>query len=436
MSDPSRIRVAIHTFGCRVNQYDSDLMRTLLEPAFEVTDIDPDVILLNACTVTGLAERKARQTARRLRRLHPSARIVTIGCLSDAVRQGTTRFEDADVLAGNAWKHHVHHVVELASSGGCGLLDDPVGDVEGDASPISRGPSDRSRAFLKIQDGCGRACTYCRATQVRGHPRSRHLTHVLTEADRLLESGFPELVLTGIDLAQYAPSDGTLADLVDRLCRQPCLQRLRLASINPSGLTPQLLKAFARHAKLSPHFHSPLQSGDDGILAAMARGYDAATYLAVIDRIRRVLPHATFGTDIIVGFPGEDGFAFAQTCRAIDSVGYVNLHVFRYSPRRGTRAAELPDQVPAEVKKRRSSLLLSHWESGLGALLDNRIGTTQDVLVEERRDDGWRGYTHDYLHVTFSTHRTIRIGSILPIRIVGRTKAALEGVDDHRTETR
>jgi threonylcarbamoyladenosine tRNA methylthiotransferase MtaB len=199
-------------------------------------------------------------------------------------------------------------------------------------------------------------------------------------------------------------------------------------------MTPHLIEACASIDTVCPHFHIPLQSGDSRILAAMKRGYDTNVYLETIDRIRSRIPHATFGTDIIVGFPGEDEAAFANTCDILDAVGYSNLHAFRYSPRRGTAAADFPHQVTPNTKRQRAETLITQWQDGLGSVLDNRIGSTQDVLVEEHRDNVWRGYTHDYLYVKFPSERKIPVGSLLPVRVIGRMGATLEGVDDHRTD--
>jgi len=432
MVDVSPIRVSIQTFGCRVNQYDSEMMRDLLAPTCHITDEDPDVVLLNACTVTALAERKARQAARRMRRQYPNARVVVIGCLADAVDQGTTQFPDADLLAGNSWKSQVDQVVQRAMSGMCGTI--RAAPLPKLSAERTHGPQDRIRAFLKIQDGCERACTYCRATQVRGLPRSKPLEDAVSEAQDLLAAGFPEIVLTGIDLAQYSFAGRCLADVVDAIAPLDGLQRLRLASINPSGITPGLIEACAGHKVVSPHFHISLQSGDDRILADMRRGYDSQQYLDAIQRIRSRIPHATFGTDIIVGFPGEDEAAFSNTWHLVQAIGYTNLHVFRYSTRPGTAAATFPSQIPSEVKQRRAGWLVAHWHESLGSVLDNRIGSTQDVLVEEHRNDGWRGYTHDYLYVRFSSDQQLPIGSIRPVHITTRTDATLQGVTDHRID--
>jgi threonylcarbamoyladenosine tRNA methylthiotransferase MtaB len=427
------LRVSILTFGCRVNQYESDMMRDRLSSSYTLSDDDPEIVILNACTVTALAERKARQAARRIRRDHPGSRVILVGCLADAVERGLTSFEEADVLAGNRWKPNIEQVVQQALSGSCGLLS-PRTVVELDREATA-GPAGRVRAFLKIQDGCARSCTYCRTTQVRGQPRSKSIPAVLEEARHLVSLGFQEIVLTGIDLAQYHSADDRLPEAAEALAFLPGLLRLRLASVNPDGITEALVKTCSHHAPICPHFHIPLQSGDDETLQAMSRGYTVGSYLEALQRVRRGIPQATFGTDIIVGFPGETDAAFENTLQRIREIGYANIHVFRFSPRRGTPAAALPNQVPAEVKRRRADAVLECWEDTLTHTLDNRIGSSQDVLVEEHREATWRGYTHDYLHVRFHSDRRIPIGSISSVRITGRTGSILEGVDDDRTDT-
>jgi threonylcarbamoyladenosine tRNA methylthiotransferase MtaB len=421
-------RVSIVTFGCRVNQYETAMMERLLEPRQPVVSDDADVYVLNACTVTSLAERKARQAARRLRREHPDSTIVVIGCLADAVEKGLTRFGGADLLAGNAWKTRIVEVVERARAGARGLL--PPIEFRPIGEEVSAGRRERIRAHLKIQDGCSHACAYCRATQVRGGPRSKPIDDAVAEAIALVRSGFPEIVLTGTDLAQYAPSGGTLADIVRRVLAIDGLLRLRIASIDPAGLSAPLIEAFGADRRACPHFHVPLQSGDDRILQRMARGYTISDYLGRIDAVRKGIPHATFGTDIIVGFPGEDEAAFANTRRVVAAVGFTNLHAFRYSPRPGTAAVDLSDAVPEDVKRRRADSLVRQWRRGLHSQLDNRIASTQHVLVEERRGDEWRGHTSDYLYVHFASNEEIPIGSIRPVRIVGVVEEHLEGTVD------
>jgi len=427
-------RISILTHGCRANQYDSDAMRRSLASAHTNVSGEADVYILNGCTVTALAERKTRQTARRLRRESPGALVILIGCVADAVVRGLTRFDEADLIAGGAWKREIDRLVAAGLAGARGVLPEPQAPHSID-SERSDGPRERVRALLKIQDGCSLACTYCRPTQVRGSSCSKSIAAAVAEAHALVERGFPELVLTGINVAQYAPADGRLHALVRSILRDPKLLRLRIASINPSGLTDPLLDAFCADERLCPHFHIPLQSGDDRVLAAMNRGYTAAEYEDRIVRTRNRIPHATFGADVMVGFPGEDGEAFAATCAVVERVGFSNLHVFRYSPRLGTPAADLPRRVPEAEKRHRAEHLESAWRSRLRELLDNRIGTTHDVLVEERQNGRLCGYTRDYIYASFDSTAEIPIGVERAVRITGVTENRLRGEDDNRDGT-
>ena len=430
----SRPRISILTFGCRANQYERDAMECQLRRDYDVVDEPADVYILNACSVTRLAERKARQAARRVHREAPSATIVLVGCLADAVDRGLSGFDAADLTAGNAWKGRIGEVVRAALSGTDGPLPQaeplPLDDDRSD------GPRSHVRALLRVQDGCARACTYCLPTIVRGPSRSKSVAAAVAEGRRLVDRGFSEIVLTGISLAQYAPPDGRLHDLAHRLLEIDALRRLRIASINPAGLTDALLDAFAADRRFCRHIHVPLQSGDDRILAAMGRGYAIAGYEAALGRARERLDDVTFGADVIVGFPGEDEAAFRGTCDVVERVGFANLHVFRYSPRTGTAAAHFSDQVPERVKRARAERLRDVWSPIRRSLLDNRIGSTQDVLVEEGQDGRWHGHTRDYFYVSFDSATAIPLGVEQPVRITGVKDDHLEGVSDDRNGSR
>jgi threonylcarbamoyladenosine tRNA methylthiotransferase MtaB len=433
VSDSTGRPVALLTFGCRVNQYESEMMRrALLDLGLEVGDAGADVFLLNACTVTALAERKARQAARRIRTAHPEATIVLIGCLADAVERGLARFVEADLAAGNSWKPRVGDVVDAARSGRRGLLL-PAPPLPLDVERAGC-PQGRVRAYLKVQDGCAHACTYCRPAAVRGASRSKSLDAAWKEAAAMVASGVPEIVVTGVDLAGYGDAAAALPALLLRLLELPNLRRLRIASLNVEGLTRALVDAFRLDARLCRHFHVPAQSGDDDVLAAMKRPYTAANYRRAIDGVRDVLPDATFGTDLIVGFPGETEPAFARTCLLVEDVRFSNLHVFRYSSRAGTPAAALAGQVPAEVQRRRAERLLDVWGPVLRDLLDGRRGTVEDVLVEERDGDLYRGYTSDYVRVVFSSATPCPVGAECRVRITATSTEGLEGVSEHRDD--
>ncbi|MEN6368104.1 MAG: tRNA (N(6)-L-threonylcarbamoyladenosine(37)-C(2))-methylthiotransferase MtaB [Thermotogota bacterium] len=427
-------RVAIVTFGCRVNQYESEMMaRTLSNLGAEVVDGELDVIVLNACTVTALAEKKARQAARRVRTAHPAAAIILLGCLADAVERGVTHFAEADLLAGNCWKARIGEVVAAAVGGRRGLLPRtpplPLDVERGAASAV------RVRAYLKIQDGCAHACTYCQATLVRGPSRNKSLDVAFEEAAHLVRDGVPEIVVTGVNLAEYGELGVSLPALLVRLLELPDLRRLRIASLNVNGVTARLLDAFRCDPRLCRHFHIPVQSGDDAVLAAMGRRYTAAAYRAAIARVREALPQATFGTDLIVGFPGETEEAFERTCRLVEDIRFSNLHVFRFSPRPGTPAASLTDTVPSSVQRARAESILDVWHPVLGRMLDERIGTVEDVLVEDRDGGRYHGYTSDYIRVAFDSAALCPIGKESPVRITGTSAEGLEGVSEDRDDS-
>ncbi len=423
--EDKRMRIGILTFGCRVNQYETQMMRERLESRYDIVPGDADLYLVNACTVTSLAERKARQAMHRLRREQPRARILLVGCLADAVTQGLTQVAEADLLVGNAWKARIEEAVARAFIGEQGvLLEKSLSSLDREAITSHLG---HVRAFLKVQDGCDLSCTFCRTTQVRGPARSKSVDAVLAEAHHLIENGYRELVLTGINLAQYAPPDGDLARLVRRLLRIEKLRRLRLASINPYGITAGLVAAFAEDPRTCPHFHIPLQSGDDTILRRMQRGYTSSLYRSRVELIRRTIPQATFGADVIVGFPGEDEAAFAQTCTMIEEVGFANLHIFRYSPREGTEAASFAAAVPEQDKKRRAGILDELGRSVRRRLFDDLVGSEQVVLIEEKKNGYFRGYTRGYIDTHLPAGGAMNTGNEVRIAITGATNTHLLG---------
>jgi len=424
-SDLAHSRVSLITFGCRVNQYETQMMRELLEPRHEIVARDADVYVINACTVTSLAERKARQTIHRLRRENHDARIIVIGCVGDAVASGLSELDQVDLIAGNSWKVRVGEVIARVLSGDRGLLLDAA-PADMDEERVSQ-QAGRIRAFLKVQDGCDYACTFCRTTQVRGPSRSKSVAAIVDEAKGLVANGYPEIVLTGINLAQFAPPDGNLASLSEGLLQIDGLRRLRLASINPYGINEDLVSVFAGDDRACSHFHIPLQSGDDGVLRAMARGYSREFYLSRVELIKRMIPQATFGADIIVGFPGESDAAFQNTLSLIELVGFANLHLFRYSPRAGTIAARARDQVPDVVKRERAEEAERVYRRSQQDLLSRYVGETVSVLLEEKTRDGWRGYTREYIDTHVRTDAAHAPGDEIAVRVTSVGEGFLLG---------
>ncbi|UCF10122.1 MAG: MiaB/RimO family radical SAM methylthiotransferase [Candidatus Bipolaricaulota bacterium] len=419
-------RVSFVTLGCRVNQSETDAMRHRLDGTAFSGASPPDVVVINGCTVTALADRKTRQLLRRMRRRHPQAAIVLIGCVGDAVRQGHAEPVAADLIAGNAWKERIPEVVDHVLRGGRGRLPDPDAPSRAGRT-VALPPPGRIRAFLKVQDGCDGVCTYCRTTQVRGRARSRPMQEILAEARTLVAQGIHEIVTVGVDLASFHAGNGGLPRLITELEEIPGLHRLRLGSLNPGGLTAELAQAIARSTIACPHLHVPLQSGDDAVLARMLRPYTRTEYLDAVARMRDAHRGMTFGTDLIVGFPGESEAAFRQTREALCEVGFVNTHIFRYSPRQGTRAASLVDDVPPSVKRRRahqaSRLARSIRERSFAAM----VGTTRSVLLERQAGGWWRGYTAGYVRVRVHPTRGLHRGAIVQVRVTAADGDGLEG---------
>ena len=408
------------------------MMRALLRPKFDLVQDAADVYVVNACTVTSLAERKARQSIHRIRRESPDAQIVLIGCLADAVLQGLTAVEEVELYAGNAWKGRIEEVIERALAGQRGPLP-PIPPLPCSEERIT-GHEGRVRAFLKIQDGCELFCTYCRTKQVRGATRFKPVAAAVSEARRLVENGYPEIVLTGINLANYTRPEGGLSRLVCAMLEIKDLRRLRLGSVNPAGITEDLLQAFSEDRRACPHFHIPLQSGDDAVLARMKRGYDMSYYRSRIALVRRYIPEATFGTDVIVGFPGEGQDAFARTCAVIEDLEFVNLHIFRYSPRRGTPAATFPNSISERIKSERTKRLQTLWAGSRQRLFEERVGSCEEVLIEERQGDCARGYTRGYIDTVVRGEGKMNVGDEIAARITRASGDHLEGISSDGTD--
>jgi len=404
------MRVVTHTLGCRVNHYESQMIRERLS----YLPGTGEVHVVNTCAVTTLATHKGRKLIRKLRREHPHALIVAVGCQStDAPEE--LRAAGADLVVPNKDKARIREIVlaylsgrECRGGGWTPLEEERIArDVE------------QIRANLKVQDGCSVACTFCKTWQVRGPLRSKPPAVAREEAECLATAGHPEIVVVGINLAQYGedlPGRPTLVDLLRELLRVPGI-RLRLSSLNPEGLTSELVELFAAEPTLCPYLHVPLQSGDDRLLSRMGRPYTAAEYAERISQFLERVPKATFGTDVMVGFPGEDNDSFQRTYKLLTDLEPLRLHIFPFSPRPGTSAAAFPNQVPATVKRERARVL-GELARELSLRVQRRfVGRVLHPVLEERVDGMWRGHAENYIIVALSSTGLNR-GKILPVRIV------------------
>lgn len=430
------MKALFHTLGCKVNQYETQAMRKLMEEAGYETgefsagfaDVDGGqlVLVINSCTVTGESDRKLRQLLRRCRRDNPHAVIVLTGCMPQAFPEAAEQFLEADIVLGNAARQSLPEQVGRFLSLGQRIVEIPAHGQAFESLAI-REFQGRTRAFVKIEDGCNRFCSYCIIPYARGRVRSRPLPELRTELAALAEHGYREAVLVGINLTAYGQDLGlTLADAVEAACAIPGLQRIRLGSLEPDFLTPAVIRRLAAQPKLCPQFHLSLQSGCDETLRRMNRRYTAADYAEVCRQLREAFPGCALTTDVMVGFPGEDENEFAASCRFVEEIGFSRVHIFAYSRRPGTPASTAAGQVSAAEKAARSHRLAAICERSREVFERRQIGTETEVLLETRMTDGYiEGYTATYLPVRVKTRR--QPGELLRVRIVERQPEACIG---------
>jgi len=384
---------SIITFGCKSNQYDSQLWRRMLTDAgWTESPGAGDVFLVNTCTVTAAADRQARQAVRRARKASPGARIVVAGCAGEVSGSSFARMPEVDLAVG---RHCPENAVKVALFLGMpGPA--PARTIEAFAG--------HTRAFIKVQDGCGHGCSYCVVPRARGASRSRDLAEVVAEAGALIAAGHRELVLTGIRLGDFRPSLGLL---MAALAGLPGLARLRLSSLEPDDVADDLLDAFTRLPAAARHLHLPLQSGSDRILSAMGRPYDLERYRTILAGISGKVPGTTFGADLMVGFPGETEEDFQKSLRAALELPISHLHVFAYSRRPGTRAAVMPGQVPEAIKRERSQRLRDEFLQKRNGLWRGLVGTQETVLFETLQNGLWTGLAEHYFRVTVASQEDL-----------------------------
>ena len=392
------MKFKIMTLGCKVNQAESSgLAQALREQGHEEADTaaEAGILIVNSCAVTGESVRKTKQLLRSLRRRNPQAKLVLTGCWPQAFPED--EFEGADFVTGTKNREAMLQWIAEADEPSCCIAPYQSGDA---FSALPCADTTRTRAFLKIQDGCNQFCSYCIIPFARGRCRSMPPERLEAEAKRLAEAGFREIVLTGINLGFFGTDTGqSLADAVAVCAAQPGVLRVRLGSLEPERMDQQTLEALASCEKFCPQFHLSLQSGCDSILKRMNRRYTAAEYRSLAARIRSIFPHAALTTDVIVGFPGETDADFEETLRFVQETGFAKVHVFPYSPRTGTRAAAFPDQIPQSVKNERAARLTALANDIRRAHLAAQVGQTVQVLTENEKQQNaqrfYQGHTPD-----------------------------------------
>lgn len=416
------MKAAFLTLGCKVNQYETEVMAEQLRAnGFEIVPAEhaPDVLVLNSCTVTEESSRRARQLLRRYRRLLPDAVLVLTGCMPQAFPKEAEALSEADIVLGNTRRAELlPAVVEFLSRRERILRIAPHEAGEAFERSVISGFSGHTRAFLKIEDGCNRFCSYCIIPYARGRVRSKPMEDIRREASLLAGMGFREIVLVGINLSAFGSERGeTLVDAVEEVSRVEGISRIRLGSLEPDLLTGEVIARFSRIPAFCPQFHLSLQSGCDETLRRMNRRYDAAFYRGIVESIRASFENPAVTTDIMVGFPGETEEEFCASLRFAEEIAFAKAHVFSYSVRPGTRAADLEGQVPAHVKAERSRRMIELTARTRLAFLRAQEGRVCSVLFEQPAEDGTlEGYTENYTPVRVPAPETL-CGQTADVRI-------------------
>lgn len=412
--------IALLTLGCKTNQYESQAMaEKLASRNFRIVPHQDkaDIYIINTCTVTDRSDKRSRQYIRHVIRSFPQAYIVVTGCYAQTHPDQIAQIPGVDLVLGNREKNRIVKYLGKAQKNPRpkAFVEDIMACRQYDTLPVS-GHARHTRAFVKIQDGCNHFCSYCRVPYVRGPSRSRQTREILDEVGRLAQNGFKEVVLTGINLGSFGNDGYSLAKLIEAIGWIDGIQRIRLSSIEPAYLTEELIEVLP---KVCRYLHIPLQSGSDRTLSRMKRPYTTREYSRLIDKIRSRIPEAGIGTDLMVGFPGETDRDFEESYQFCAKLGFSRMHVFKYSRREGTPAANFPDQIPSSLKTKRARELLNLAREGSCGFANRSLGQQVSVLTERINNNGYlEGLTGNYIRVLLEGPRPkVGVNEIVEARV-------------------
>ena len=398
-------KIAFITLGCKVNLYDTEAMAELFtEKGYEVVDFEEyaDVYLINTCTVTNLGDKKSRQMIRRAKRINPNSVVVATGCYAQVASEEVAKIEGINIVIGTKNRSEIVETVEnyVAENGVVNNVSDIMGEKEFEPLQISR-LTNRTRAYIKIQEGCNRYCTYCIIPYARGPIRSRKPEEVIEEVKKLAENGFKEVVLTGIHVASYGLDLGniTLADIIEKVHSVDGIERIRFSSMEPLAIDDEFVARMSKLPKVCDHYHLSLQSGCNRTLKRMNRKYNAEQYAEACERLRNAFPNVAITTDIIVGFPDETEEDFKESLAFAERMKLDKIHTFPYSPKKGTPAAKMENQISGDIKSQRSKEMIALSDKMNIDFLNNNIGKTVPVLFEDMENGFWQGHTTNYIKV-------------------------------------
>ena len=413
----------IITLGCKVNQYESQAMREdLLRNGFELAkpDSPADITVVNSCTVTAVSDAKNRKLINKIRRENPNTIIVLTGCMPQAFPDKQENFENCDIVLGNAKRAElVPAIYEYINTHmkNIFITEHPAKDEKFEDLSISS-LGEHTRAFVKIEDGCNRFCSYCIIPYARGRVRSKSLESLKAEVERIAHNGYREVVLVGINLSAYGQDEGlNLADAVECVCAQDGIERVRLGSVEPEQMDEPMIKRLAAQPKFCPQFHLSLQSGCDNTLKAMNRHYDTAEYSKIVSDIRKTFDNSSITTDVMVGFAGETEEDFKASMDFVRQTGFAKVHVFPYSRRKGTVADKAPNQVAPNIKEERAKRMGELVAKSKAEFLRTQTGKTEEVLIERLRHGYLEGYTKNYTPVHIICDNDSLCGQIVNVKI-------------------
>lgn len=405
--------VAFHNLGCKVNSYEMDAMlQDLRRHGYTIVPFEEkaDIYIVNTCTVTNMADRKSRQMLHKAKKTNPKGIVVAVGCYVQSDTEGVRADDAVDLMIGNNKKKELTSILEQYMNG---IEEESVIDInhtnEYEEMKLT-GTEEHTRAYIKIQDGCNQFCSYCMIPYARGRVRSRRKEDIIDEIRGLVEAGYQEFVLTGIHISSYGvdfkkegTSEEDLLSLMQEIDRIEGVKRLRLGSLEPRIITEEFAEGIGALTHICPHFHLSLQSGCEATLKRMNRHYTPEQFMEGVRLLRRTFAHPAITTDVIVGFPGETDEEFEITRRFLEEVGFYEMHIFKYSKRKGTRAAVMENQVPEPVKTKRSNALLELEARDSAVFREYYIGREEEVLFEEKKKiagkEYWVGHTKEYVKV-------------------------------------
>lgn len=411
-------KAALHNLGCKVNAYETEAMQHLLEEAgYEIVPFTQkaDVYVINTCSVTNMADRKSRQMLHKAKKNNPDSIVVAAGCYVQTSEKEVLNDLSVDIVIGNDRKHDLVRLLEEYSLDSVNDTVDDINDGKHDFEELFIDQTkEHTRAFIKVQDGCNQFCSYCIIPYARGRVRSRRFENVIAEVERLAANGFKEVVLTGIHLSSYGVDfeEATgLLELIQAVNAVKGIERIRLGSLEPKIVTEHFASELSKLDKICPHFHLSLQSGCDATLKRMNRKYTTKEYERGCELLRKYFVHPAITTDVIVGFPGETEEEFEQTKAYLEHIHFYEMHIFKYSKRKGTRAAVMPDQIDEQVKAARSEKLIALGHDMSKEFRKFYIGKNEEVLFEEKAVIGDKeyfvGYTKEYVKVAKKTDENL-----------------------------